>query len=355
MGGGARYQLVGTRRYGSGYPYYVGNYPYIGVVGQPFPFGFWPVYWAGHGHGDEYHGNSTVNSQRPGGNLTMVELAPTPGAGWNTSAVNGINETYWMIGDYDSVTTMLTLLVDPVNNTNTPYGCSCQNLGPYTFNTDDDTTGLPVHFENVMQWYRSSSFAVAYAGYNNTNALAPLNETGTLGWNDSVPLPTEQVYSPFLHCINNTITTALPIVDAGSSGLSAGAIAGIVIGSIAGALILGGLLLFLWSRCTKNKYRRQTNKDLKHDSQSASVFQPKDTSASPLVQDSTSAGWVGGFLGRQGGPNVDTAADLDGKKGPVAAEERKGPMDEHKDKNGHREAESDESPNAGISFPEPKV
>jgi hypothetical protein len=272
-----------------------------------------------------------------------------------------------MIGDYESVTAMITVLADPANNTGTPYGCSVKNLGPYSLNTASDNGTLPVKFQNVIQWYRSSSFALAYAGYNNSYAVAPLNETGTLGWNDTAPLPTQQVNSAFLRCINNTITAALPILDAedNKKKLSPGAIAGIVIGSVVGAFALIGLAAFLWLRYIQKKYGKKDKKDKKdkktkhHSKLTSSDSEPKNTSAAGLVEDSAAGGgWVGGFFNKKKGPNPDAEADIDGKKGPVAEEKgkKKGPADEHKDKsNSHRDAESDESPNAGVAFPEPKA
>lgn len=249
MGGGTRAQVVGTPRFASGYPYYVNNPQTRGVYFNPFPFGFWPIYWYGHGYSEEYGYNRSVADQRPGGNLSMVNLAPASGSSWNTSAVNGINETYWMVGDLDTVTTLLSLLVDPQGGTTDPYGCSVQNSTIEPFNSTDPS--LPFHFANVLQWYRSSSYALAYTGYNNTYAFAPLNESTTL--DQASPYPQEQLYSPFLQCINNTLITAIAILDGNPPGLSGGAIAGIVIGSVAGAVIIGICAWFLYRKWRKDK------------------------------------------------------------------------------------------------------
>jgi hypothetical protein len=100
MGGGQRSQILGTRRYGSGYPYYYYTSPVpvhhdqdFGVSGQPFPFGFWPLYWRDRGYSDEYGYNTTVSAQRPGGSIAFVEVVPYVGSTWNTTVVNGFNET----------------------------------------------------------------------------------------------------------------------------------------------------------------------------------------------------------------------------------------------------------------------
>jgi hypothetical protein len=235
MGGGTRGEVQGTRAFGSGYPYSVGEVSHTGVAGQPFPFGFWPIYWIGHGHSDEYGANTTVAAQRPGGNQVIVQIAPNvTSSTWNTTLINGVNETYWMIGDDESVVTLLSILVD--KNATDLYGCGVQNLTIQPFNSSDPLN--PVRFENVIQWYRASSFALAFTGYNNIYALPPLNETADLGWDDSTPLPDALQYSPFLQCINGTISAALPILDREGPALSKGQIAGIAVGSVFGALFL---------------------------------------------------------------------------------------------------------------------
>ncbi|KIM30167.1 hypothetical protein M408DRAFT_294534 [Serendipita vermifera MAFF 305830] len=233
MGGGVRADVPGTRAYGSGYPYSVGNIRSGGVAGQPFPFGFWPIYWNGHGHSEEYGNNATVASQRPGGEQVIVQLiANLTTSTWNTTEINGVNETYWMIGDRESVTTLLSILIDP--HATATNGCDVQNSTIQLFQPPSNSTS----FENVIQWYRSNSFALAFQGYNNSYAFSPLNETSDLGWNESTPLPDELQYSQFLQCINSTISAALPILDAeGGSTLSPATTAVIVLCSVFGALV----------------------------------------------------------------------------------------------------------------------
>ncbi|KAG8755259.1 hypothetical protein FRC14_004218 [Serendipita sp. 396] len=253
MGGGSRSEVSGTRTYGSGYPYSNGG---VGVGGQPFPFGFWPIYWVGHGNSDEYGGSAELEQDRPGGSQVIVELAPNSTAvSYNVSAVNGINETYWMIGDRESVTTMLTLLVDVKTDKQYPYGCGVLNNAILPFNS----TNSSIQFSNVIQWYRSSSFALAYAGYNNTFAFPPLNETSGVGWDASTLLPEQQLYSPFLHCLNNTISSALPILDASKPKLDTGDIVGIAIGSVIGFVLV---LVCCIVPCIKEiRYRIRKNKE----------------------------------------------------------------------------------------------
>ncbi|KAG8832953.1 hypothetical protein FRC18_004352 [Serendipita sp. 400] len=293
MGGGLREQITGSPRYASGYPYTNGDVMRNGVRGQPFPFGFWPIYWGYHGYGGEYAGgegtgwhNTTITDQRPGGELVYVQLSPVKGSILDASALyTGLNDTYYMIGDKESVVAMMTLLTDapPGATGGKTFGCGAQNktvLPFITVNPDGsplvyhnstatnttvssntttttgtnttttsggnstNTTTLPIRFENVMTWYRASSFAIAYENYTNYYALPPLNETTGVGWDHATPLPNNQVLSPFLRCVNTTIKAALPIFDAEQAVLTAGAIAGIVIGSVCGAILLGVAVFF---------------------------------------------------------------------------------------------------------------
>ncbi|CAG7846370.1 SubName: Full=Uncharacterized protein {ECO:0000313/EMBL:CCA69040.1} [Serendipita indica DSM 11827] len=263
MGGGTRDQIAGTPRYASGYPYSVSRPEYDttrrGVYSQPFPFGFYPIYWGYHGYGGEYAGgegqnvqhNLSVIAERPGGNLSYVKVTPKRGSHYAKTASDDI---YWMIGDYESVSTMLSLLVD---STWTTYGCEVENStilpfitvradgGPLQYNTSNTTLGNstltsndtapPFRFENVIQWYRASSFALAYQGYNNTYAFPPLNETTSPSdWAFSTPLPDRLKQPGFLSRVNRTISAALPIIDGPKPKLSTAEVVGIVIGSVFG-------------------------------------------------------------------------------------------------------------------------
>ncbi|KAG8813670.1 hypothetical protein FRC17_001468, partial [Serendipita sp. 399] len=312
IGGGLREQVVGSPRYASGYPYTSGDVMKSGVSGQPFPFGFWPVYWGYHGYGGEYIGgeghppNTTVTDQRPGGELVYVQLSPVKGSNFDITYMHPeLNDTYYMIGDRASVEAVMSLLTDPPLGASAsgggPFGCAAQQkpIIPFitinpdgspilypnitatnttTTNNNTTTTGtnstiipsgntttnsttisttntttLPIRFENVMTWYRASSFALAYENYTNAYALAPLNETTDVGWDHATPLPYHQTVSGFLSCVNKTIMAALPILDPEERALSPGEIAGIVIGSVCGALLLGIGAWYGWNVWQKKK------------------------------------------------------------------------------------------------------
>ena len=61
--------------------------------------------------------------------------------------------------------------------------------------------------EEVVQYYRASSAALALEGYNNT---AQLSDDTSL---PDTPLPTN-IDTDFLTCLNETIGAAIPLVDA---------------------------------------------------------------------------------------------------------------------------------------------
>jgi hypothetical protein len=100
-GGGQRQrsEVLGTRSYGSGYPYTSQDLRTHGVSGQPFPFGFWPLYWYGWGRSDEYGGNAMIEWDRPGDSQVIVKLVPssTPTTAWSNTTLG--NNTLYMIGD----------------------------------------------------------------------------------------------------------------------------------------------------------------------------------------------------------------------------------------------------------------
>ncbi|KAG8804371.1 hypothetical protein FRC17_005978, partial [Serendipita sp. 399] len=230
---GNRDNILGTRAYGSGYAYGVSDVSTI--RGRPFPHGMWPISWGpGYLGGDEYWGDD-LDLIRPGGELGIVSVSTKLTDEWPTI---GDNEVYTMIGDKESLTFMISDLVricfakpawplafDPLANSSFPDLTLFSSLTSYQPKP-----------ENVIQYYRSSSFALAYYGYNNTFALPSSNLTTN---HDSLSLPYTIAESPFLHCINDTIRASLPLVDPlqQKKPLSKGAIAGIVIGSVAGAVL----------------------------------------------------------------------------------------------------------------------
>ncbi|KAG8753721.1 hypothetical protein FRC14_005777 [Serendipita sp. 396] len=223
--GGGRWDILGTTAYGSGYPY--GATDVKTIKGRPFPHAMWPISWGpGYLGGEEYWGDD-IDLLRPGGAVGTINILTKDTSKWPNV---GSDEVYTMIGDKESLTFMISDLVRV---------CHAAPATPRKFDpTTNATNSTQPRPENVVQYYRSSSFALAYPKYNNTFALPSSNLTTNHG---SVPLPGSIINSPFLRCVNDTIRASLPLMDAfqkPKKKLSPGAIAGIVIGSVAGAILL---------------------------------------------------------------------------------------------------------------------
>lgn len=86
-----------------------------------------------------------------------------------------------------------------------------------------------LHPEEVVQYYRGSSFALTLEGYNNTAAWpsnapypVPITDNSTSPGADSndTALPTDGLDSIFLDCVNTSIGEALPIMNRASIGVS---------------------------------------------------------------------------------------------------------------------------------------
>ena len=121
--------------------------------------------------------------------------------------------------------------------------------------------GVKFHPGNVLQYYRASTFALAHPAYNNSYAHSPLNISTLFTHDQSTPLNDVMKYSTWLKCINETIANALPILDAPetSSGLSGGAIGGVVFGSVIAFGVLGAFGLMMCD-CMCDTYRRRTRR-----------------------------------------------------------------------------------------------
>ncbi|KAG8735763.1 hypothetical protein FRC10_010171 [Ceratobasidium sp. 414] len=206
-GSGTRDNVYGGTYYGSGYPY--GSYGSTWVAGRPFPFYYWPVYIGPH----EYYGSSEYGpantTDRPGGAMSAVSVYTT-NAKYNTS------EVYHILGDLSSVTTVLNALTS-----------NCTVAGGTIFNydpTSDDLAHSLPRVESIVQYYRSSSFALALDGYNNSAgsfsvaAISNSSQQLVTALPPATPLPSA-INQAFLECVNTTVASSLPLVDAGLSNL----------------------------------------------------------------------------------------------------------------------------------------
>ncbi|EIN12275.1 hypothetical protein PUNSTDRAFT_141036 [Punctularia strigosozonata HHB-11173 SS5] len=193
-GGGTRKDIFGTSVYGSGYPYgHSGSF----VSGRPFPYIFWPVPIAvGYVGADEYaHHNGTI---RPGGNLTTAPIR---------SNMSTTLESFRIVGDNTSVTSVLADLMEKCGVVNSTDSLSI-------FNASLPLQNIPQP-EQIVQWYRASTFGLSLDGYNNTAALpsnAPTFDGGT--WTIQVQTPLPAINTTFLACLNATIAATLPLVAA---------------------------------------------------------------------------------------------------------------------------------------------
>lgn len=164
---------------------------------------------------------------RPGGALVEGIIQPS----WNESSV-----TYRIIGDTVSVTAVFDALV---------ANCSVGNssAGIASFSPSPTTWPLP---EQIIQYYRASSFALSLDGYNNTAALPsnmPASNSSAPNTLTDTPLPSG-LNMTFLQCVNLTIGASVPLVEPQSHKLSSAAIGGIVSGSIIGIIVL--LFAYAW-------------------------------------------------------------------------------------------------------------
>jgi hypothetical protein len=257
VGGGRRSDIFGTHRFGSGTS---GIDLTTGVESVNFPFGFWPIWFPDDycGTGGYEYPSSTLNDTRPGGELIVIDVQPDP-AHVQVSAEEK-NHTYYMIGDKDSVDIMMGILVLPKSQ----GGCNTLDANPanWTLSTASKDRFEPGH---VIQWYRSSTFALGYTGYNNSYAYAPLNYTTPVNMSD--PLPAALLTSDYLFCLNKTIGDVLPIMDADETRvLSEEEIAAIAICSVLGFI---GLIICCLYRCSQYKTRNTFNCRRSKDDQSS--------------------------------------------------------------------------------------
>ncbi|EUC57521.1 catalytic domain thiamin pyrophosphokinase, putative [Rhizoctonia solani AG-3 Rhs1AP] len=228
IGGGARPQVYGNSRYGSGYTYGGGS----SVAGRGFPFGYWPVF-VPIGAGAGYYGyreyGPANNDSRPGGQMQQALIRssdwPADGGGGNTTT-NNATASYYIVGDADSVSAVMDALVAQ---------CSVVNATGTAVNDNNST----VHVEQAVQYYRASSFMLALTSYNNSANLpsnAPAdNNTAAPPPSADTPLPAG-TNTTFLNCLNETIGESVPIMDAAPGALRA----------TTGLNVVGMLWLMIW-------------------------------------------------------------------------------------------------------------
>jgi hypothetical protein len=173
-----------------------------------------------------------MNGTRPGGPLSTAVVQPlTP----------TVQDSYYLIGDESSVSVVLVSLISSCGIANVTVTNTYIN-GTSVLNE----TALVPHPEQVVQYYRASSFSLALSSYNNSAALLSRSPAS----NDSAPPPLSEntplpggINTTLFVCINATIAATVPLLDtdSGKHGLSTANIIEIVIGSVVGVLLLLGL------------------------------------------------------------------------------------------------------------------
>jgi hypothetical protein len=226
MGGGERDKIRGSQTFGSGYPYGADNSSTI--AGRPFPYGVWPIYWKDNFRGSDEYG-SDLDGVRPGGPLVLQTVTSTKQ--YYADLVD--DETYHILTDRDTALAMMTSLAT---------GCHVTPAWPTIF----DPATSSIKLENVIQYYRASSFAVASLNY--TNSLA---STSTA--DDSDPLPDFIKKSELWKCVDNVIGDGVPIMDREpKKRKNIGVILGIVLGIFGiPALCCMGLLISALYKCCR--------------------------------------------------------------------------------------------------------
>ncbi|KDQ50248.1 hypothetical protein JAAARDRAFT_211840 [Jaapia argillacea MUCL 33604] len=222
-GGGTRAQVFGNSRYGSGYPY-GGSGTYIDY--RPLPYVFYPVpiYPDYYGSDTYAHFNDT---QRPGGNVSVVIL--------QGNNFPHTPEIYRVVGDRFSVSAVLDAVV---------IDCSVQNTTLISFDLTANSYPEP---EQIIQWYRASTFGLSLDSYNNSASLPSnmpsSNNTAPLPLSADTPLP-NGLNMTFLSCLNMTIGASIPLVDPPRSyQYRRGILIGIILAAIVGFLFFVGVFI----------------------------------------------------------------------------------------------------------------
>ncbi|KAG8926708.1 hypothetical protein FRC02_008723 [Tulasnella sp. 418] len=210
-GGATRPQIWGSSRYGSGYPYgLAGAY----VAYRPFPFGFWPIVYTPY----PYYGNDEYgphyNETRPGGKMHQAQITSNAWGGNSKRHLQGrqanpnATAPYTILADYESVQAVLDAVAQ---------NCSASVTSPTPLNFDDPNSIQP---QQMLQFYRASSFGLALNSYNNSANLVsnqPASNDSQVTDVQDTPLPVGTDLN-FLACINATIGESVPIMDAVDSG-----------------------------------------------------------------------------------------------------------------------------------------
>lgn len=229
-------------------------------------------FYLSHLHGDNLTHLTFQYDQhnRPGGNVSTIPILSQD----DTLQ----KQTYHLIGDRSSVLDVYLALRDS--------NCSIQDTESdlAVYNVDD--ASHVVQPEQVVQWYRASSFALSMDSYNNSAsslALMPQNnDTAALPSSADSPYPADTDLD-FLGCLNITIGQSVPLIDYTNNNSDTGLAFGIFIGIISGVLLC--LCLGMW--CHRRRRARRTRKTVEDGQQAGVVVKGEKTEAKAITLDGT--------------------------------------------------------------------
>jgi hypothetical protein len=285
-GCGTRNEIYGNSRYGSGFGKYTkaesGTYTYapdlsLNMEGRTeFAHGFPPISWGNYSGSVTSIDEGDIESNYPGITSAPYEMYGQYEAKSRLQAIIARKgEQKWFIAaDGATMKVLSEVLVLPPEQ----GGCGIEPMDPLALFSTTTADEFPCQIQqdliyymsgimgpggliplrlyqiypwNVLQYYRGCSVMLGSNEYNNTFAYND-NNNMTDYWASS-PLNMTGVDMNFLQCLNTTIAAAVPIIDPGlvvkdKPKLKGGAIAGIVVGSIAGVVLLIAAAWFLYRR-----------------------------------------------------------------------------------------------------------
>ncbi|CCA69612.1 hypothetical protein PIIN_03551 [Serendipita indica DSM 11827] len=168
---------------------------------------------------------------RPGGQLVVQSVRGTKER-WGQDET----ETYYMLTDRETSFAMMTSFVT--------WCGAVPESWPVLFNATGAPLGegrageMTFAVENVLRYYRASSFAMLHRGYNNSRARTA---DSSIPLEQSDPLPEAVTRSRLYSCIEGVIENALPILHGPAKGKSLGVFLGIMFGIFSFPIIA-----FLW-------------------------------------------------------------------------------------------------------------
>ncbi|GAA5822518.1 hypothetical protein JCM11251_006365 [Rhodosporidiobolus azoricus] len=262
FGGGYRSNIYGGRGYGGGLGLPLaagaaGGLAFGYVAGAGFPYGYWPLYYGSGYHGNDEYGPYS-NSSRPGGSLAVTSFTAPPSAGTENAPqymlygdTNSINSAWSAISSNCSAAAVYGQPPIPVSQNGT-YDTS-PNPAPFASSNTSATLLPPLDPQNVLEFYRASSFAL-YAFFennavNNPNATEGYSRPAGVDSSATYFYPSSARNSTFETCVNQTIALALPIEEGtteedGSSLAVRGAkvdMGGVMLAAGAVAMTAGGM------------------------------------------------------------------------------------------------------------------